>query len=122
MPYLNLVVHCSRWPHYSNKKGFCPVEKGRILNLWNIFFFLPGFSFTDTDDLQDSRGREGPSFIPLYHFHPLTYGTLYITCQVNTWSVFFSKCTDSFDIFDGLLCSSYLVDTFLLLSPTQSFQ
>ena len=36
------------------------------------FFFLSGFSFTDTDDSQDSRGREGQSFIPLYHFHPLT--------------------------------------------------
>ena len=122
MPYLNLVVRCSRWPHYSNKKGFCPVEKGRILNLWNIFFFYQDFlSQTLTTYRTAGEGR-GPSFIPLYHFHPLTYGTLYITCQVNTWSVFFSKCTDSFDIFDGLLCSSYLVDTFLLLSPTQSFQ
>ena len=38
-----------------------------------LFFFLSGFSFTDTDDSQDCRGREGrPSFIPLYHFHPLT--------------------------------------------------
>ena len=35
-------------------------------------FFLSGFFFIDTDDSQDSRGREGPSFIPLYHFHPLT--------------------------------------------------
>ena len=41
--------------------------------LWNILlFFLSWFSFTDTDNSQDSRRREGPSFIPLYHFHPLT--------------------------------------------------
>ena len=37
----------------------------------NNFFFLTGFSFTDTDNSQDSRGREGTIFIPLYHFHPL---------------------------------------------------
>ena len=38
----------------------------------SAFFFLSGFSFTDTDDSQDRRGRGGSSFIPLYHFHPLT--------------------------------------------------
>ena len=36
------------------------------------FFFLSGFSFTDTDDSHDSRGREGTIFYSLYHFHPLT--------------------------------------------------
>ena len=35
-------------------------------------FFLSGFSFTDTDDSQNSRRREGPSFISLYHFHSFT--------------------------------------------------
>ena len=35
-------------------------------------FFLSGFSFTDNDDSQGSRGGRGPSFILLYHFHPLT--------------------------------------------------
>ena len=38
-------------------------------------FFLSGFSSTDTDDSQDSRGREGTTFystLPLYQFHPLT--------------------------------------------------
>ena len=47
------------------------VETGS-LNFIIFFFFLSGFSFTDTDNSQDSKGREGPSFIPLYHFHPLT--------------------------------------------------
>ena len=37
----------------------------------DIYFFLSGFSFTDTDDSQDSRGREGTIFY-LYQFHPLT--------------------------------------------------
>ena len=41
--------------------------KGRF-----FFFFLSGFSFTDTDNSQDSRGREGTFFIPLYHFRLLT--------------------------------------------------
>ena len=35
----------------------------------NAFFFLQGFSFTDTDDSQDSRGREGTI---LYSTLPLT--------------------------------------------------
>ena len=34
-----------------------------------LFFFSIRVFFTDTDDSQDIRG---PSFIPLYHFHPLT--------------------------------------------------
>ena len=38
------------------------------------FFFSIRVFFTDTDDSQESRGMEGkgPSFIPLYHFLPLT--------------------------------------------------
>ena len=39
-----------------------------------LFFFLSGFSFTDTDDSQDSRGREGTIFystlpLPSDHEH-----------------------------------------------------
>ena len=30
-----------------------------------------GFFFTDTDDSQDNRGKEGTIFILLYHFHLL---------------------------------------------------
>ena len=39
-----------------------------------VFFFLSGFSFTDTDNSQEGKEREGrgPSSIPLYHFHALT--------------------------------------------------
>ena len=42
------------------------------------FFFLSGFSFTDTDDSQDSRGREGTIFystlpIPPAHEHSDIY-------------------------------------------------
>ena len=36
------------------------------------FFFLSGFSFTDTGDSLDSRGKERTIFVPLYHFHLLT--------------------------------------------------
>ena len=45
--------------------------KCQLVNSY-MFFFLSGFSFMDTDDLQDSRGRGGQFFVPLYHFHPLT--------------------------------------------------
>ena len=42
------------------------------------FFFLSGFSFTDTDDSQDSRGREGTIFhstlpLPPAHEHSDIY-------------------------------------------------
>ena len=48
---------------------------------WNLvynFFFLSGFSFTDTDDSQDSMGREGTIFystlpLPPAHEHSGTY-------------------------------------------------
>ena len=43
-----------------------------LLTKADSFFFLSGFSLTDTDNSQDSRGREGTFFIPLYHFHLLT--------------------------------------------------
>ena len=42
-------------------------------------FFLSGFSFTDTDDSQNSRRREGPSFISLYHFHSFPNIQTFIT-------------------------------------------
>ena len=35
------------------------------------FFFLPEFSFTDTEIHRTAGEGRGPSFIPLYHFHPL---------------------------------------------------
>ena len=35
-----------------------------FINIWGFF--------TYTDVLQVSWGIEGPIFIPLYHFHPLT--------------------------------------------------
>ena len=44
----------------------------QISQVISCIFFLSGFSFTDTVDSQDSSGRTGPSFIPLYHFRPLT--------------------------------------------------
>ena len=46
-----------------------------------IFFFLSGFSFTDTDDSEDSRGREGTIFystllLPPAHEHSDIYLSL----------------------------------------------
>ena len=42
-------------------------------------FFLSGFSFTDNDDLKDSRGREGAIFYStLYYFHLLTNMQIFI--------------------------------------------
>ena len=46
--------------------------------LFLVFFFLSGFSFTDTDDSQDSIGREGTIFfstlpLPTAHEHSDIY-------------------------------------------------
>ena len=46
---------------------------GLVLNHYDYNFSPSGFSFTDTDDSQDSKGKEGTicySTLPLYH--PLT--------------------------------------------------
>ena len=52
--------------------------KRAIENLVSIFFYQ-AFFLTDTDDLQDSRGRENRLFfIPLYHFFPLTNIQIFI--------------------------------------------
>ena len=50
------------------------------------FFFLSGFSFTDTDDSQDSRGREGTIFystlpLPPAHEHSDIY-LHFLVCHV----------------------------------------
>ena len=55
------------------------------------FFFLSEFSFTDTDDSQDSRGRGGPFFIPLYHFHRLTNIQTFATLHVRWLSHIFNR-------------------------------
>ena len=39
---------------------------------YKCFFFLSAFSLTNTDDAQDSRGREGTIFIPIYCLQSLT--------------------------------------------------
>ena len=55
------------------------VKKNTILRLYtDIYFFLSGFSFTDSDDSHDSRGREGTMFystlpLPPAHEHSDTY-------------------------------------------------
>ena len=60
---------------------FC--KKGCSWKFHN-FFFLSGFSFTDTDDSQDSRGREGTIFystLPLPPAHD--YSDIYL--QLCMW-------------------------------------
>ena len=42
----------------------------RIQKLYRSFFFYE-FSYTDTDDRKNRRGKKRTVIIPLYHFHPL---------------------------------------------------
>ena len=49
----------------------------------DIFFFLSGFSFTDGDNLQKSRGKEG--------LHPLKNIEILISSYVSVMSTSFFK-------------------------------
>ena len=47
-------------------------------------FFLSGFSFTDNDDSQDSKGREGTTFNSILPFPPAhEYWEIYL--RLRTW-------------------------------------
>ena len=57
----------------------------------DLFFFLSGFSFTDTDDSQDSsRGREGEIF----------YSTLPLPPAHEHWDIYLQLCMwDDYHVF-----------------------
>ena len=60
--------------YYTNMARFSMTETLEQILLNIDIFFLSRFSYTDTDNSQDSRERERTFFlfIPLYRFHPLT--------------------------------------------------
>ena len=61
-----------------------------------IFFFLSAFSFTDTDDSRDSRGREGTVFystLPLLHAHEHSDFATFATLHVRWLSHIFNRVT-----------------------------
>ena len=71
----HMLTLCLIWPYFSRRQtlNFKEIlynchEFYRIKSL----FFIPGFSFTNIDNSQDSRGRDLNFFIPHYHFYPLT--------------------------------------------------
>ena len=55
------------------------------------FFFLSGFSFTDTDDSQDSKGREGTIF----------YSTIPLSPTHEHWDIYLQHL---FDIYVATIC------------------
>ena len=66
----------------------------KLLFKYNFFFFLSGFSFTDTGDSQDSKGREGTIFystLPLPS-RPRTFRHLVATFYVR-WLSYIFNCT-----------------------------
>ena len=74
-------------------------------SFWNSF--LLGFSITDTDDLQNSRGREGTIF----------YSTLSLPPAHEHWDIYFQLCMwDDYHVF--LIAT--LVFTRLLLDEISS--
>ena len=60
---------------------------------YEIIFFLWRFSFMDTGNSQDSRGRDETIFIPLCHFHPLTKIQTYIINFVCEMTLTHFNCT-----------------------------
>ena len=69
---------------YSHNKAW--TKTGHI-QIWHHFFFLSGFSFTDTDNSQDSRGKEGTFFystLPLPPAHE--HSDIFV--QLCTWDVY----------------------------------
>ena len=60
------------------------------LSRFHTFFFLSGFSFTDTDNSQDSRGREGTIF----------YSTLPLPPAHEHWDIYLQLCMwDDYHVF-----------------------
>ena len=56
----------------------------------NLVYFLSGFSFTDTDDSQDSKGREGTIF----------YSTLTLPPAHKHWDIYLQLCMwDDYHVF-----------------------
>ena len=74
-PNFENILHTSRIPHMINAEMRVTQKKMlRSLEKKKKFFFLSRFFFTDTDDSQDSRGREGTIFystlpLPSAHEH-----------------------------------------------------
>ena len=71
-------------------------------------FFLSGFSFTNTDDSQGSKGREGTTF----------YSTLPLLPAHEHWDIYLQRCMwDDYNVFS----IATLVFTRLLLDKIYQF-
>ena len=58
------------------------------------FFVVSKFVFTDIDDSQDSRGKEGTILFPLFYLHLHTNIQIFIcyfACEMTTTKVYFQN-------------------------------
>ena len=88
IPFLKKKYVCRYWRRQVEEGG--GIAPGPTFLLL-LFFFLSGFSFTNTYDSQSSRGKGGLSFVPLYHFHPLTSIQRFICnfpCEMTVTRIF----------------------------------
>ena len=71
--YMNKWDKCfhSRLRYGASKRRFITVRLTYISFFFIIYLFYLDFFSHNIHDLQDSRGRGRPFFVPLYHFHPL---------------------------------------------------
>ena len=74
---------CSKFRFRSGKFWKNNFQSSWTKFLWDFsYFFSTRSSFPDTDNSQESRGRERVIFIPLYHFFPLenihSFATLHV--------------------------------------------
>ena len=64
--------------------GFICKTDQDFMRYWFNFFFLSGFSFTDTDGSQESSWSQRIIFYFIYHFHPLSHILNRIVCIYQT--------------------------------------
>ena len=80
-------------PHFSENRIKWPDFWGQNTLIVFIYDYLGDFEifpctclsffFTDTNDSQDSSGKEGAFIIPLYYFHPLTNIQFFLVLHQN---------------------------------------
>ena len=65
------MIHC-KLPSNISYIVYCFLDFNKELVTWILDFFSIRVFFHGHGQLTGQQGKGGPSFIPFYHFHPLT--------------------------------------------------
>ena len=69
--YDYLTTHYSMVGGNDEKRLILPLQEGKKMDFDYFFFFYEGFLWQILATHRTAGEEKGPSFIPLYHFHPL---------------------------------------------------